>query len=109
MKNSISGAAEFKKESFDVIMESVFSGILRRFKTAENINSLFCFLWMCLEMNGEEISKSCKEFARFYFLDVCEEDLISDILHLKPIHKANFGEKTLKPIDLLNIIHKQNL
>ena len=59
MKNSISGAAEFKKESFDVIMESVFSGILRRFKTAENINSLFCFLWMCLEMNGEEISKSC--------------------------------------------------
>ena len=60
-------------------------------------------------MNGEEISKSCKEFAKFYFFDVCEEDLISEILHLKSIHQANFGGKTLKPIDLLNIIHKQNL
>lgn len=43
-ESSISGAAEFKKESFDVIMESVFSGISRRFKTAENIYSLFMLL-----------------------------------------------------------------
>ena len=44
-----------------------------------------------------------------YFLCVCEEDLISEILHQKSINQNNFGKKTPKPIDLLNTIHKQNL
>ena len=108
-ESSLSGSAEFKEKSFDIIMESVLSGISRRFKSAENINSLFCFLWMYIEMNEDVLSISCVEFAKFYFMDVCEEDLVNEIFHLKSIHQANFGERQLNPLDLLNIIHKQNL
>ena len=59
-------------------------------------------------MSEDDIKKSASSFITEYSVDVSEE-LIEEVLFLKDIHVANFGDKKLRPIKLLNKIYELKL
>ena len=59
-------------------------------------------------MNDGEIKKSATSFIDEYSVAVSEE-LIEEVLFLKGIHVANFGDKKLRPIKLLNKMYELKL
>ena len=59
-------------------------------------------------MSEDDIKKSASSFITEYSVDVSEE-LIEEVLFHKDIHVANFGDKKLRPIKLLNKIYELKL
>ena len=55
------------------------------------------------------IHNACDNFVKFYsdYFDV--EEFEKELLHLKVIHRANFGDESLHPLFLLNSIVKAGL
>ena len=54
-------------------------------------------------MEKEDILKAAASFAQEYAVDVNEE-IGSEVVHLKMIHLSNFGPKSLNPLQLLQDI-----
>ena len=61
-----------------------------------------------MDMTVDEITKSATSFIAEYSVDV-SNDLTEEVLFLKNIHIANFGNATLRPIKLLNKIYELKL
>jgi Domain of unknown function (DUF4371)/hAT family C-terminal dimerisation region len=99
----------FKQNVFNVIFDSVISGLTRRFNAAHEINTLFSFLWQYLQRTEAELQDQCRSFADKYHSDVSATDLIEEVLHLKTIHESNFGSEPLSPVMLLNKLASFNL
>ena len=99
----------FKQTVFNVIFDSVISGLTRRFNTAHEINTVFSFLWQYLKRTEAELQDQCRSFADKYHSDVSATDLIEEVLHLKTIHESNFGSEPLSPVMLLNKLASFNL
>jgi len=57
----------------------------------------------------EEILQACGIFASKYEVDICLNGLREEMFHARSIHKANFGEKSLNPLQLLNSINQFKL
>ena len=55
-------------------------------------------------MNSEEVLVTAKSLADQYSVDI-SADLLNELEHLKTIHVANLGQKSLSPFDLLNRLH----
>ena len=51
---------------------------------------------------------SCEVFGKKYPDDISQNEL-GDVIHLKAIHIANFGNESLDPLKLLNTIRKFKL
>lgn len=99
----------FKQTVFNVIFDSVISGLTRRFNAAHEINTVFSFLWQYLQRTEAELQDQCRSFADKYHSDVSATDLIEEVLHLKTIHESNFGSEPLSPVMLLNKLASFNL
>ena len=94
---------------YNIILDSIISGLTTRFEATHAINNIFCFLWKYRQMSDTDISDSTSEFALAYQNDVSDQELKEEVIHLKKIHIANFGNDTLKPTQLLNKLSEYNL
>ena len=99
----------FKHNVFYVILDCVIAGLSTRYVSANNINNVFCFLWQYLELSEDEILGACEVFGMKYANDVSGNDLKEEVLRLKAIHSANFGNSSLRPLELLSTIRKFKL
>eukprot|EP00112_Aurelia_sp_Birch-Aquarium-sp1_P025206 Seg827.5 transcript_id=Seg827.5/GoldUCD/mRNA.D3Y31 product="hypothetical protein" protein_id=Seg827.5/GoldUCD/D3Y31 len=99
----------FKREVFYVAVDSVIAGITTRYEAAYHINDLFSFLWQYLERTDEMIHEACVKFGTTYGEDISPVALEEEVLHIKTVNIANFGEKALDPHALLNQITKFKL
>ena len=99
----------FKHNVFFVIVDCVIAGLTTRYVSANSINNLFCFLWQYLELSEDQILEACNVFGKKYANDVSKKDLKEEMLRLKAIHSANFGNSSLPPFELLSTIRKFRL
>ena len=99
--------AVFKELVCDKIIAEVQKGITKRFEAVRSITTSFSFLWTYQELDDSKLTEKCGSFASFYS-DVDKDELLEEIKSLKLIHTANFGQKRLTPLMLLNqIIEKK--
>ena len=106
---SNSDESSFKREVFYVAVDSVVAGITTRYEAAYRINDLFSFPWQYPERTDELIHDACVEFGKNYGDDISPVALEEEVLHLKTVYVANFGEKALDPHALLIQITKFQL
>lgn len=95
----------FQHNVFNVLIDSVISGLTTRYTVECEINNLFDFLWMYKSIMQDILEEKVKVFIQEYFVDV-SDDLIEEIQQLKVIYEANFGSEQLS---LLNNIYKYTL
>ena len=76
---------EFKQRIFVTIIDSVVDGLSKRFKSAQDINNLFSFLWKYIMLSKDELVFLIGNFAANYAEDVCYDQLKEEMLHLKVI------------------------
>lgn len=99
---------EFRTNVFNVFLDCIIGNIARRFNAAKEIDSLFNVLWLFHNLNDEEIQKKSEKLQKVYENNI-DHNLGEEILHLKSIYDANIQNKSLSPIELLNIIKKMKL
>ena len=63
-------------------------------------------IWPCLKRT---LLHACGIFANEFQEDICLDGLKEEIIHVRSIHEANFGEKSLNPLQLRNKIDKFKL
>ena len=98
----------FKINTFNVIVDRVQTELSKRYGEVKELNESFCFLWNYIDMSVDEIKKSAASFIAEYSVDV-SNDLTEEVLFLKNIHVANFGNEKLRPIKLLNRLYESKL
>ena len=107
------GAAEeestIKHEIFYVILDSVIAGLSTRYDAAYKIDNMFGFLWRYLDLTEQQISTACVTLAKLYENDISQDELIDEVIYLKAIHSANFGDDSSSPFSLLEKITKFKL
>lgn len=74
----------------------------------QEIENTFSFLWQYLSLSDDDIHMKTQSFTDIYKDDV-SEDLIQEVLDLKTIHVANFGDKELAPFNLQQKLHENKL
>lgn len=62
-----------------------------------------------MELSEDQILQACDVFGKRYTNDVSGNELKEEVLHLKAIHAANFGSKSLPPLELLSTIRRFKL
>ena len=62
-----------------------------------------------MELSEDQILEACNVFGKKYANDVSKKDLKEEMLRLKAIHSANFGNSSLPPFELLSTIRKFRL
>eukprot|EP00112_Aurelia_sp_Birch-Aquarium-sp1_P011534 Seg2424.3 transcript_id=Seg2424.3/GoldUCD/mRNA.D3Y31 product="hypothetical protein" protein_id=Seg2424.3/GoldUCD/D3Y31 len=92
--------ATFKRNVFYVIVDSVIAGLSTRYDAVYKIDAMFGFLWRYLALTEQQISAACVTLAKKYKDDISPDELREEMLHLKTIHAANFGEESLKQLDV---------
>ena len=98
----------FKRNVFYNLIDSVIAGLTERYKAVKAIESTFSFLWQYSTLSEDEIRYKGKAFVDRYKDDV-SDDLVQEIIDLKSIHPANFGEQALPPFELLNKLYEYKL
>ena len=63
--------------------------------------NMFCFLWRYLDLTEQQISTACVTLAKLYEKDISQHELIDEVIYLKVIHSANFGDDSSSPFNLL--------
>ena len=99
----------FKSDVFYVIVDAVVAGLSTRYDAAYKIDDMFGFLWRYLALTEQQILAACVSLAKKYKDDISQDELREDMLHLKTIHAANFGDESLSQFSLLNKISKFKL
>ena len=61
-----------------------------------------------MSLSEQQLQQQAEKFVERYSIDVTEE-LVEEVKHIKAIHVANFGEESLPPLNLLNMILKCKL
>ena len=95
---------EFKRSVFYVVIDCIIANLTTRYEAAKNLDELFSVLWKYLDMSTEDVRIAAKRVADKYAIDI-SADLLNELEHLKTIHVANLGQKSLSPFDLLNRLH----
>ena len=95
---------QFKRSVFYVVIDCVVANLTTRYEAAKNLNEFFGVLWKYRDMNSENVLIAAKNLADKYADDI-NTDLLNEMEHLKTIHFANLGQKTLSLFDLLNLLH----
>ena len=103
-KRLFDDSPELIQRVFFTIIDSVVDGLSRRFKSAQDINKMFSFLWKYIVLSKDELVTLVGNFATKYAEDVCYDQLKEEMLHLKVIHSANLGSGDIQPLELLNKI-----
>ena len=99
----------FKHNVFHVIVAFVIAGITTRYDAANIINYLYCFLCQYSQLSDDQILQACEVFGKKYPDDISKNELGEEVIHLKSIYVANFGNESLSPLKLLNDIRKFKL
>lgn len=98
----------FKREVFNVILDSVIGDMTVRFKSVHSLCDSFSVLWSCKDITVDQMQIKATALVQRYPKDLGKE-LYDELHSLKLVYSANFGEKTLSPLDLLNKIKSLNL
>ena len=98
----------FKTEVFDVLMDTVISQIHERYTVVMELDRKFGVLWRYKSMTDENIVSAAQKLAQLYSTDTSYA-LTDELLNLKVVHSANFGDKPLLPLELLNKIKSLKL
>ena len=80
----------------------------KRYRLVCEINDRFGFVWRYLSLTADDVKTQAEEFCEEYSVDVSKE-LTNEVLHLRAIHRENFGQDSLSPLQLLNRLKKENL
>ena len=99
---------DFKVNVFYKLIDCVIAGLTQRFQLARNINNSFSFLWLFRELKEADLEKKCSDFCKEYDTDV-SSDLTEEVKYLKSIYSANIKSECLRPLELLNNIHRLKL
>ncbi|XP_029159619.1 uncharacterized protein LOC114940757 [Nylanderia fulva] len=94
----------FKREVFYVILDQVIEDLTERFKSMQELCESFSVLWEIRFMLNDEIEKRATNLVDKY-----STDLQYELVDLKTVYVANFGEEALQPLELLNALQKTNL
>ena len=62
-----------------------------------------------MALSEKEVFHACGIFANKFKEDICLYRLKEEMIHIRSIHVANFGEQSLSPLQLLNKISKFKL
>jgi len=92
----------FKCEVFNILLDNVISDMTIRLESVHSLCDSFSVLWLGKEMTIDQIQKKSAALVQRYLKDL--DELTDELQSLKLIYSANFGEKTLSPMDLLNSI-----
>jgi hypothetical protein len=92
----------FKCEVFNIILDNVISDMTIRLESVHSLCDNFSVLWLSKEMTIDQIQEKSAALVQRYPKDL--DELTDELQSLKLIYSANFGEKTLSPMDLLNAI-----
>ena len=98
----------FKIKVFYVIVDSVIVNLKQKYTAAYQLNDSFSFIWMYSSMDEDDIRKSASSLFAEYKGDISEK-LVEEVLFLKKIHAANFGNIKPKPLIILNKIFEVKL
>lgn len=100
--------AYFRKSVFYVLLDNVIGGLTVRFRAAKDISENFSFLWQYLSLPEEELELKSKSLADKYPADI-SHDIVLEMRHLPTVHRSNFGQDQLSPLQLLNDLTKYRL
>ena len=79
----------FKINVYFVIIDSIQSGLTRRFQSLQEVCKLFEFLWQFKNLNDEDLVLAAQHFQHKYDKEISQE-LENEVLLLKRIYGANF-------------------
>jgi len=80
---SFSSSEKFKIETYFPIIDTLITQLEIRGKSYKSINKLFGFFSNLKNLETIEIQVHCKTFAEFYHVDINENELILECIHLK--------------------------
>ncbi|XP_025414833.1 zinc finger MYM-type protein 1-like [Sipha flava] len=80
---SFSGSEKFKIETYFPIIDTLITQLKIRAKSYNTINKLFGFFSNLKNLETKEVQVHCKTFAEFYHVDINENELILECIHLK--------------------------
>lgn len=86
----------YRVNVFFVIIDSISSGLTRRFESLNLICAKFGFLWQFLSRTDQNIHSGIDKFIQEYRREV-EEDLHDEITFLKQTYSTNFKIIDCKP------------
>ena len=92
-----------------MILDSVIACLSTRYDAAYKIDNMFGFLWRYLDLTEQQISTACVTLAKLYENDISQDELIDEVIFLKAIHSAIFGDDSSSPFSLLEKITKFKL
>ena len=101
--------SHFETNVLQKILNTVKRGIEKHFVAIQDIMNLFDFLWTYLNTSSEVLIEKCNKFSDVYAADVSKGELFEELMSLKMIHQANFGNSCLAPLNLLNKLTQMNL
>lgn len=97
----------YKVNVFFVIIDSILSGLVRRFEALQQICAFFGFLWQFNTLTDEDLHSAAEQFHQRYHTEV-SEDLCDEVIFFRRIYSTNFHVQS-KPKDLLQEIIKLGL
>lgn len=80
---SFSGSEKFKIETYFPIIDTLITQLKIRGKSYNSINKLFGLFSNLKNLETKEVQVHCKTFAEFYHVDINENELILECIHLK--------------------------
>jgi len=92
----------FKCKVFNIILYNVISDMNIRLESVHSLCDNFSVLLLSKEMTIDQIKEKSAALVQRYPKHL--DELTDELQSLKLIYSANFGEKTLSPMDLLNTI-----
>lgn len=97
----ITGENYLKTQVFYKILDFIIGSLTWRYGALKEICGSFGFLWNYLKTDDDSLIQSSNDLCNKYTSDIAKE-ISDEIIHLKTIHQATFGENQLLPINLLN-------
>ena len=95
--------AYFRKSVFYVLLDNVIAALTIRFDAVKQLAEKFDFLWKYLTMSESDLKGKALSLSKRYPDDLNDEAYVTEMQHIPSVHKANFINAHLKPLDLLNI------
>ena len=79
----------YRENVFFVIIDSIQSGLIRRFESLQLICTLFGFLWQFSRLSNEDLLFAAEKFQLQYNKEI-SKDLSEELIFLKRIYSTNF-------------------
>ncbi|XP_053167420.1 52 kDa repressor of the inhibitor of the protein kinase-like [Hemicordylus capensis] len=101
--------AYFRKCVLYVLVDNVIAGLTVRFNAVKQLAEKFDFLWKYLTMSESDVKRKTLSLSEQYPAHLNGDEFGKEMQLLPSVHKANFVNAPLKPLDLLNLLTEYRL